>query len=31
MHGVGYVTKVEIGNGIKLVNDSCFPAVFEDY
>ena len=31
MHGVGYVAKVEIGNGIKLINDSCFPDVFEDY
>ena len=31
MHGVGYVAKVEIGNGIKLINASCFPDVFEDY
>ena len=31
MHGVGYVAKVEIGNGTTLVNDTCFLDAFEDY
>ena len=30
MLDVGYVTKVEIGNGTTLVNDTCFLDAFEE-
>ena len=31
MLDVGYVTKVKVGNGTTLVNDTCFLDAFEDY